>query len=95
MDKYDLEFLNYLAGGPATLAPLAKRIPQSTVYRIKDRFERRGWIVKQGTKYQLTAAGREAREDSLKAPAPVADPVETMKKRIPHLRMAPTPVAGK
>jgi hypothetical protein len=94
LDARERAVLEYFAmsGGPVLMKPLLGRVPKNAAYNIIDAFQKKGWLDRDGSKYFVTPAGREAWA-AITTPAPTDDSGEfpQLERYLPHLRHVPIP----
>ncbi len=89
MDTREIEILRYLEAGPAPLQPVLSRIPKSSTYRLLSRLRQDRLVARDGRRYRLLPAGREALT-ALSAPPTAAAAAPSFDRHVRHLRHAPT-----
>ena len=89
MDAREIEILRYLEGGPALVQPVLNQIPRSSAYRLLRRLQQDRLVAREGRRYRLLPAGRDALA-ALDVPPIQAIPAPSLDRYIPHLRHAPT-----
>lgn len=94
LDARERAVLEYfvMSGGPVLMKPLLGRVPKNAAYGIIDAFQKKAWLDRDGTKYFVTPAGREAWA-AITTPTPANDSgnFPQLERYLPHLRHVPIP----
>ncbi|MFC1706808.1 hypothetical protein ACFL59_08310 [Planctomycetota bacterium] len=91
MDAREIQILRHFEAGLERVKPLLRRYPRSSVYRLLGKLVDQGLLRREGRRYSLMPAGRDAL-DSLGTGNVQSGWTLTLEAQLPHLRHTPTPL---